>query len=359
MKKIYLYIFSLSNKYIFLNLIFITLLVIFLNLIEISRLLNEDNTGLQTFLLLTFLKIPTIISETMPFIIIIAIAFLFRNLISNNELISMRNMGFSILDIFKPIGVSIFFFGILVLLIINPIAASFEKIFENLISKDYSNSYSIKFIDNGIWIKNITNKNEKNYINISLINLDNMNADGIKILNINQNENKIIIAKKGKIKNKLFELNKVSILNIETDEFYELDNYELKLNFNKSNIVNSLSNYKFVPFYKYKSHIESLKKFNLYSSEVSLHYLSEILKPFFLIIIGFTVMGYSGKFKRNENFFKVLFISILIGFLIFLLKEVVITLTNKINISFIFSYFIIFFLPLLIGLYQMIEIETD
>ena len=67
--------------------------------------------------------------------------------------------------------------------------------------------------------------------------------------------------------------------------------------------------------YKYKEHLQSLKKFNLYSSEISLFYLSEILKPLFLIVFAFAVMGFSGKFKRNESFFKVLFYSILIGFL--------------------------------------------
>ena len=70
-------------------------------------------------------------------------------------------------------------------------------------------------------------------------------------------------------------------------------------------------------------------------------------------------MGFSVKFKRNENFFKVLFTSILIGFLIFLLKEIATTLTTKMEISFIFSYFIIFMFPLIIGLYQMIRIESD
>ena len=76
-------------------------------------------------------------------------------------------------------------------------------------------------------------------------------------------------------------------------------------------------------------------------------------------MIGFVVMSFSGKFKRNESFFKVLFISILIGFLIFLHKEVVIALTSSINISFILSYIIIFIFPFFIGLYKMINIETD
>ena len=359
MKKINFYLFTLASKYILINLIIITILVLFLNLLEISRILEKENTTLGFFLLLSLLKLPTIISEIIPFVVILSIAFLFKNLITNNELISIRNMGFSILDIFKPIAIAIFLFGLFILLFINPLAANFENNFNNLTSKKYPNMYSIKFINEGMWIKNISEDNNKNYINISKINLDNMNAEEIKILNINNKFNKIIIAEKGKIIDKIFKLQNVSILNINNDKFEKVEFYNLILNFDKSNIIDSILNFKFIPFYKYKKHVNNLKKFNLHSSEVSLYYLSEILKPIFLVIIGFTVMGFSGKFKRNENFFKVLFISILIGFLIFLLKEIVTTLTTTMKISFIFSYFIIFMFPLMIGLYQMIRIESD
>ena len=359
MKIINFYLFTLASKYILINLIIITILVLFLNLLEISRILEKENTTLGFFLLLSLLKLPTIISEIIPFVVILSIAFLFKNLITNNELISIRNMGFSILDIFKPIAIAIFLFGLFILLFINPLAANFENNFNNLTSKTYANMYSIKFINEGMWIKNISEDNNKNYINISKINLDNMNAEEIKILNINNKFNKIIIAEKGQIINKIFKLQNVSILNINNDKFEKVEFYNLILNFDKSNIIDSILNFKFIPFYKYKKHVNNLKKFNLHSSEVSLYYLSEIFKPIFLVIIGFTVMGFSGKFKRNENFFKVLFISILIGFLIFLLKEIVTALTTTMEISFIFSYFIIFMFPLIIGLYQMIRIESD
>ena len=359
MKKINFYLFTLASKYILINLIIITILVLFLNLLEISRILEKENTTLGFFLLLSLLKLPTIISEIIPFVVILSIAFLFKNLITNNELISIRNMGFSILDIFKPIAIAIFLFGLFILLFINPLAAKFENNFNNLTSIKYPNMYSIKFINEGMWIKNISDDNNKNYINISKINLDNMNAEEIKILNINNKFNKIIIAEKGEIIDKIFKLQNVSILNINNDKFEKVEFYNLILNFDKSNIIDSILNFKFIPFYKYKKHVNNLKKFNLHSSEVSLYYLSEIFKPIFLVIIGFTVMGFSGKFKRNENFFKVLFISILIGFLIFLLKEIVTGLTTTMEISFIFSYFIIFMFPLIIGLYQMIRIESD
>ena len=359
MKKINFYLFTLASKYILINLIIITILVLFLNLLEISRILEKENTTLGFFLLLSLLKLPTIISEIIPFVVILSIAFLFKNLITNNELISIRNMGFSILDIFKPIAIAIFLFGLFILLFINPLAANFENNFNNLTSLKYPNMYSIRFINEGMWIKNISEDNNKNYINISKINLDNMNAEEIKILNINNKFNKIIIAEKGEIIDKIFKLQNVSILNINNDKFEKVEFYNLILNFDKSNIIDSILNFKFIPFYKYKKHVNNLKKFNLHSSEVSLYYLSEILKPIFLVIIGFTVMGFSGKFKRNENFFKVLFISILIGFLIFLLKEIVTALTTTMEISFIISYFIIFMFPLIIGLYQMIRIESD
>ena len=104
---------------------------------------------------------------------------------------------------------------------------------------------------------------------------------------------------------------------------------------------------------------KNLKKFDLYSNEISLYYTSELLKPIFLIIIAFVVMGFSSKFRRNENFFKVLFISILIGFLIFLHKEIVTSFTISLSLPFILSYTIIFSLPLIVGLYQSIKIESD
>ena len=90
-----------------------------------------------------------------------------------------------------------------------------------------------------------------------------------------------------------------------------------------------------------------------------MYYLSEILKPFFLIILSFVVMGFSAKFKRNENFFKILFLSVFIGFIFFFLKEIINKFTLTFNINFIYSYLIIFFIPLLLGIYKVLQIEND
>ena len=182
------------NKF---NNIIISVLIIFINILEISRIIDNTNNKLYSFLFLSILKLPSVINETIPFIVVISIAFLYRNLISNNELISMRNMGFSILDIFKPISLTILICGILILCNLNPIISFRENKFIEITDQKNPDIYSIKFIEEGMWIKNINNKGQKNYINIKNINLNNMIASQIKILTISDNKQEITLAKKG------------------------------------------------------------------------------------------------------------------------------------------------------------------
>ena len=134
----------------------------------------------------------------------------------------MRNVGFSIIDIYKPIAFSIFLFGLITLLIINPMSAKLERQFDFLTSKDFSDKYSIKFKNEGMWIKNVSDNNSKNYINIGKINLENMEAKEIKILNTYTDKNKLIIAKKGIIEDKLFRLINVKIYNYRIKYYFRI-----------------------------------------------------------------------------------------------------------------------------------------
>ena len=359
MFKINLYLFNSTTKYLILNLFIILFLIIFLNLIELSRVLNSENQNIYHYLILTFYKIPTSINETSPFVVIVAISFLFRYLINNNEFISMRNIGFSIFDIFKPIAIAIFCYSAVILFIINPISAFFEIKYDKMTKKENTNMYSIKISENSMWVKNKSNDKSLKYINIENIDLKKMKAKKINILSIGENNKFFLNAERGFFDNNKFILNNVNIFDTITGKYNKLQNLELKLNFSKENIMNSILNYKNIPYYNYPIHIKTLQKFNLYTSEIGLFYLSEFLKPFFMIVLGFVVMGFSAKFRRNENFFKILFIAILIGFLFFFFKEIITKLTISLNVNFIISYVCILLIPFLVGLYKVVQIEND
>ena len=359
MSKINLYLVKLTIKYIFINLTIITIFILFLNLIELSRILENSDKTLINFSILSCLKIPSILNEILPFVIIISIAFLFRNLINNNELISLRNIGYSIFDIFTPIGISVFFVGLFFLIFINPLSSNFENKFQKILDKKDKSLYSIKISNNEMWIKNKIDEDYYSFISISNIDLKDMIAKNIKILIINGDKYVLVKSKEGVFKKNNFYLEDVYYYSVSDEELTKLDKIDLKINFNKKNILNSITNYKYVPFYDYISHSNTLKKFNLYSKEIGLFYLSETLKPLFIVMLSFVVIGFSGKFRRNENFFKVLFLAILVGFIIFFLREIINKITISLSLNFYLSYLIIFVLPFSIGLYQITKIEHD
>ena len=345
MKKINFYLFNLIYKYFFYNFIIILLFIIFINLLELSRVIQEQDKNFFNFIYLSLLKYPSILNEIIPFVTILSVSFLIRNLINNNELVSMRNLGYSIFDIFFPISTAIFTLGLIFLLLINPISVIMETKYDTKLKNKDNSLYSIKISENEMWIKNEIDKLNSSFINIKNIDLKDMYAKDIKILNISNNSNKFILAESGDFKENLFILNNVTYYDLKNERFQNLEKFNLIINFNKNNIINSISKYKLVPFYKYLNHTKTLTKFNLYSPEIGLYYISEIIKPIFLVILAFVIIGFTIKFQRNENFFKVLFIAISIGFFIFLIKEIITIITINLSLNYIFSYFIIFMIP--------------
>ena len=359
MYKIKTYLLNTSIKYILVNQLLILFLIIFINLIELSRVIEKENQSLLNYLYLSFLKMPSIINETSPFVIIISTAFLFRYLIKNNELIAMRNIGFSIFDIFQPISIGIFLYGLLLLIIVNPVTALSEIEYDKYLNNQNENMYSIKFSKNNLWIKNKNIEDGIYYINIKNFDIKEMIAKDIEILSIQKDSKEFFQSDSGEIKDQSFSLKKVNRFDILNDKYFNSKEFVLDLNFSKESILTSNINYKNIPYYNYINHIKTMKKFNLYSSAVGLYYLSEVLKPIFMILLAFVVMSFSAKYNRNESFFKILFYAVLIGFAFYVLKEFINKFTITFNTNFLFSYFIIFIIPLIVGLYKTIQIEND
>ena len=359
MNNINIYLFNLTLWYLFLNLLIISIFIIFINLLELSRIIPQESKTLFNFLYLSFLKYPSILNEIIPFVTIVGISFLIRNLINNNELISMRNLGYSIFDIFLPISFATFLLGVFFLLFLNPFSVFLESKYDIRTNHKENSLYSIKISNNEMWIKNKDNALMSSFINIKNIDLKDMYAKNIKILLINDNSNKFIIAKNGKIKKNIFLLENVKYYDFKYDNYKDYEKFNLPINFSEENILNSISKYKLIPFYKYINHTKTLTKFNLYSPEIGLYYLSEVFKPVYIVLMAFVMIGFTSKFQRNENFFKILFVSISMGFIIFLITEIIGKLTISLYLNVYLSYVIIFLFPFLIGVYQFIKLENE
>ena len=144
MNKLNIYLFSLTNKYLIINFIIISLFILFINFLELSRVISESDKNFINYLYFSFLKYPSILNEILPFVTIISVAFLIRNLINNNEFISMRNLGYSIIDIFKPISIAILVMGIFFLVFLNPLSVLLENKYNIKLNTKENSLYSIK-----------------------------------------------------------------------------------------------------------------------------------------------------------------------------------------------------------------------
>ena len=161
---------------------------------------------------------------------------------------------------------------------------------------------TIKVSDNEMWIKNKTNEKNSSFINIKNIDLQKMNARNIKILLLKNNINIFIQADEGILKSNNFVLKNVKYYDVKNEKYNTYENFNLSINFNKQNILNSITNYKFIPFYNYFSHTKTLKKFYLYSKEIGLFYIFEILKPIFLVMLTFVVMVFQENLEEMKTF---------------------------------------------------------
>tara|TARA_Y100000590_G_C15715201_1_gene1011644 strand:+ start:152 stop:1234 length:1083 start_codon:yes stop_codon:yes gene_type:complete len=355
-KKIFIYLYKTKITYIVISLIILTITVQIVDFIELTQAnINKSNFSFNDIIKMSFLKMPFLINEILPFVIIISTSFYFKSLIDNNELVSIRNLGLSIFNIFYPVAFAVLSISIFSLFILNPIS-SISMSYLQKISDNNKKSSLIKLSNDNIWIKNKIN-NKVLYINAKNINIKNMLLTDIMIIDNTHNNQKLYFAEKGKINEEFILLNKVQETDIKHNKNKSYDYKNIKINFNQKDILNSLQYYKYTPFYKYYNYVNSMKKLNYLSSEIILYFLSEIFKPILLISISFVVTGYVAKFKRNENFFKTIFIAIGIGFIIFFIDKIIYSINAKNILTYIFIILAIPLTSIILGIIFMLRVE--
>ncbi|PPR43091.1 MAG: hypothetical protein CFH21_00907 [Alphaproteobacteria bacterium MarineAlpha5_Bin11] len=357
--KIFIYLFKTKLIYILISLLILTTTVLIIDFIELTRVnINKENFSLEKIILMSILKIPYIINEITPFIIIISTAFFFKNLIDNNELVSMRNLGLSILNVFYPVGCAVFITGLISLLLINPASSVFMNYYEKIETEKDGLNNIVKLSGEEIWIKNKFDDNII-YINANSININKMKLNDVMIVNDNSLDPTIIFAKNANIINKELQLIDVEQVKIKSNVIENFNKLNLPIDFTRKDIVNSLEYYKHTSFYNYYNYVNSMKKLNYLSNEIILYFISEIFKPLLLISICFVVTGYVSKFNRNETFFKTIFVAIIIGFIIFLINKFI----HSINIKTLYSYFFVILsipvISLVLGTILIVRVEKN
>ena len=137
-------IFSILNRYLIrrivvgiaLAFLIVASIIMLVDFVENSRnISSEDNIGPGVLLILTLLRAPTLIEQTVPFVILFGVMGTLYNLNRRSELIVLRASGLSAWRFLSPAIVVAAVFGIIWALVLNPLASKAMGTHDALIEK--------------------------------------------------------------------------------------------------------------------------------------------------------------------------------------------------------------------------------
>jgi len=318
------------NKYLSLEFTKITIIAILIffclgfimNLFEEINFFKDINIGIYIPLLLTSLKVPVLLHEMLPFIVLVSGIWFFLKIKKSDEVTALKISGMSNLSVILiPSFISILL-GIVFVTMVNPITSLSLKKYE-IIKGEYERdrNYMAKITKNGIWIK------EKNDSKNNIIRASNLNDKNLMVLTIyefdkNNNFVKRIDADYANISTHDWKLSNVKILDEngillaeKINEIVYKSIYDLK------KIKSLYTNLDTVPFWQIKKEMKLLEERGYSTKQIETKLHRSLAFPFFLLsmvlLSGLFTLGIN--FKENNLFY--IFISIITCILIYFFND--------------------------------------
>jgi lipopolysaccharide export system permease protein len=362
--------FKSINRYIIKEYIssLFAVIAVMLSIILLINLLDEFNFFKSKkdlkfifFIIFTILKIPNVLVNLFPFIVLFGGIVFYLKIYNHNEVISLRVMGYSNIQIILIPALTSFVIGYVIVFLIVPISSSMLKFYEELRSQ-YNDTKNLVFVnETGIWILD-KNEKDKNIIRIEKINKDFSIINQITIYNydISNNFIKRIDANEGIIKDKSWELNKVYIItaNKRNNKESYLNNYIYSSNININELKNIYKNTETTSLLNIKKEILILEDKGYSTIDLRIRYQKLISLPIYLLAMSILSGLMIINLGKTSNYLKYGSYGVLISIIIYFLNDLSITIAKSGIISVDFSVWIPIFLIILINLVGITQVNA-
>jgi lipopolysaccharide export system permease protein len=358
------------NRYIikeYISSLFVVIAVM-LSIILLINLLDEFNFFKSKkdlkfifFIIFTILKIPNVLVNLFPFIVLFGGIVFYLKIYNHNEVISLRVMGYSNIQIILIPALTSFVIGYVIVFLIVPISSSMLKFYEELRSQ-YNDTKNLVFVnETGIWILD-KNEKDKNIIRIEKINKDFSIINQITIYNydISNNFIKRIDSSEGIIKDKNWQLNKVYIItaNKKNNKESYLNNYNYSSNININELKNIYKNTETTSLLDINKEILILEDKGYSTIDLRIRYQKLISLPIYLLAMSILSGLMIINLGKTSNYLKYGSYGVLISIIIYFLNDLSITIAKSGIISVDFSVWIPIFLIILINLVGITQVNA-
>jgi lipopolysaccharide export system permease protein len=362
LKSINRYIINEYIKSLFVVIAVMLSIVLLINLLdEFNFFKSKKDLKFIFFIIFTILKIPNLLINLFPFIVLFGGIVFYLKIYNHNEVISLRVMGYSNIQIILIPALTSFIIGYIIVFLIVPFSSSMLRYYESLRS-EYNETKNLVFVnETGIWILD-KNEKEKNIIRIEKISKDFSVVNQITIYNYDSSNNfiKRIDATEGFIKDKNWQLNKVYIIsaNKKNNKENYLNNYNYTSNVNISELKNVYKNTDTTSLLDINKEMMILEDKGYSTIDLRIRYQKLISFPIYLLAMSILSGLMIINLGKTSNYLKYGSYGVIISVIIYFLNDLSITIAKSGIISVDFSVWIPIFLIILINLVGITQVNA-
>jgi lipopolysaccharide export system permease protein len=337
-------------------------IILLINLLdEFNFFKSKKDLKFIFFIIFTILKIPNLLINLFPFIVLFGGIVFYLKIYNHNEVISLRVMGYSNIQIILIPALTSFVIGYIIVFLIVPFSSSMLRYYEDLRS-EYNETKNLVFVnETGIWILD-KNEKEKNIIRIEKISKDFSVASQITIYNYDSSNNfiKRIDATEGIIKDKNWQLNKVHIIssNKKNNKENFLNNYNYTSNININELKNVYKNTDTTSLLDINKEMSILEDKGYSTIDLRIRYQKLISFPIYLLAMSILSGLMIINLGKTSNYLKYGSYGVIISIIIYFLNDLSITIAKSGIISVDFSVWIPIFLIILINLVGITQVNA-
>jgi len=362
LKSINRYIINEYIKSLFVVIAVMLSIILLINLLdEFNFFKSKKDLKFIFFIIFTILKIPNVLINLFPFIVLFGGIVFYLKIYNHNEVISLRVMGYSNIQIILIPALTSFIIGYIIVFLIVPFSSSMLRYYESLRS-EYNETKNLVFVnETGIWILD-KNEKEKNIIRIEKISKDFSVVNQITIYNYDSSNNfiKRIDATEGFIKDKNWQLNKVYIISTNKKNNNEnyLNNYNYTSNVNISELKNVYKNTDATSLLDINKEMMILEDKGYSTIDLRIRYQKLISFPIYLLAMSILSGLMIINLGKTSNYLKYGSYGVIISVIIYFLNDLSITIAKSGIISVDFSVWIPIFLIILINLVGITQVNA-
>jgi lipopolysaccharide export system permease protein len=362
LKSINRYIINEYIKSLFVVIAVMLAIILLINLLdEFNFFKSKKDVKFIIFIIFTILKIPNVLINLFPFIVLFAGIVFYLKIYNHNEVISLRIMGYSNIQIILIPALTSFVIGYVIVFLIIPFSSSMLRYYEELRS-EYNETKNLVFInETGIWILD-KNEKEKNIIRIEKINKDFSTVNQVTIYNYDSSNNfiKRVDAEEGIIKDKNWQLNKVHVISANKKGSKEnyLNNYSYASNININELKNVYKNTETTSLLDINKEMSILEDKGYSTIDLRIRYQKLISFPIYLLAMSVLSGLMIINLGKTSNYLKYGSYGVIISIIIYFLNDLSITIAKSGIISVDFSVWIPIFLIILINLVGITQVNA-